>query len=105
MKILKKPYSYNDDNKRLAHRQICQLCGGICRVDFVVSAEHWELGMPKELWNKHICLECYTRQADERYVPWCESISFKPMSMIKHVEEMFNWGQLELIDEKNHEKS
>ena len=96
-KIERIPYDYGDNNQRLAHRQICDLCGDICRVDFYVSNEHWELGMPKYLWNRHICLGCYTKQADERYVPWCESIKLKPMSEIKHMEKMFDWGQFKLL--------
>lgn len=93
MKVLRKP---SEDTERLAHRQICHLCGEVCRVDFYVSSEHWQLGMPKHLWTHHVCLTCYTKQADERHIPWCESIQLKPKSQIRHIEEMFNWKQLEL---------
>lgn len=87
----------NFEDKRMAHRQICQMCNNFCRVDFSVSKEHWELGLPNRYWNTQICLECYTRNADERFVPWCKSIIFKPTSLISEIDMLVGEGQIQLL--------
>jgi hypothetical protein len=98
MKNIKlKPHSYLGKGlPRMAHRQICNLCHRVCRVDFAVSDEHWELGLPKGFWNDLVCLECYTTNADERFVPWCESIKFFPNSLIAEIDMLFEDGQLQI---------
>lgn len=96
-KITLNPYDYKDKDgnlPRMAHRQICQMCNKVCRVDFHVSDEHWELGLPSKYHNTHICLECYTSNADERFVPWCESIKFYPKSLISEIDMLLEDKQL-----------
>ena len=91
-----KKIKLNPHQKRMAHRQICAMCHKVCRVDFHVSKDHWELGMPKHLWNSPVCLECYTSNADERFVPWCESITFYPKSLLAELDLLFSDGQIEI---------
>ena len=102
MEIIKlNPFDYKDGNiPRMAHRQICQMRNKVCRVDFIVSDEHWELGIPKEYRNTHLCLDCYTRNADERFVPWHESIEFYPKSLVAEIDMLVGDGQLLLNDKK-----
>jgi len=68
--------------KRKPHRQICALCHEVSRVDFDVSNEVWEFAVQKYWQNSIICLQCFTRLADERGVEWDKDIKFYPRSWI-----------------------
>lgn len=85
---------------RKPHRQICSLCWEVCRVDFFVPHETWKLAMHQHHWNERVCLNCFTRLADERQVEWCKDIKFFPESMI----HMIKRNEAELVFTGFHEK-
>jgi len=68
--------------KRKSHRQICQLCNEVDRVMFVVPDEVWKLALNEYFWNYIICLQCFTKQADERGVERDKDIKFFPVSQV-----------------------
>jgi hypothetical protein len=68
--------------KRKAHREICSLCHEVSRVGFWVPDEIWKLAVHHSQRNSIICLQCFTRLADERGVEWDLKIQFYPVSQI-----------------------
>ncbi|MCJ7483897.1 MAG: hypothetical protein MUO31_13140 [Thermodesulfovibrionales bacterium] len=67
---------------RHAHREICSLCHEVNRVGFWVPNYIWRLSVHKSQINDIICLQCFTRLADERKVEWDKNIRFYPVSSI-----------------------
>jgi hypothetical protein len=76
------------------HRQICALCNEISRVDFWVPDEIWKSALHKSQLNSIICLECFTRLADERSVEWDKEIKFYPISWTTHYFSTLHPGQV-----------
>lgn len=74
------------DEIRKPHRQFCSLCGDVCRVDFHVSDEIWRLAVHHSQLNEILCLNCFTRMADERFVDWGKDIKFHPYSLVEQVK-------------------
>jgi len=66
--------------ERKPHREICCLCHEVSRVGFHVPNEIWELAVHGKHTNSIICLQCFTRLADERGVEWDKEIKFYPVS-------------------------
>ena len=69
-------------SKREAHRQICSICNNVCAVDFKVSDKIWELATHYSQRNALICLDCFTKMADIRFVEWDKDIKFYPTSLV-----------------------
>lgn len=67
---------------RKAHREICSLCHEVNRVGFSVPDEIWKLAVHRSQINDIVCLQCFTRLADERGVQWDKEIEFYPVSFI-----------------------
>lgn len=72
---------------RKPHRQICQLCHHVCRVDFFVPHDIWELSLHRSQLTKLLCLDCFTRLADIRHVEWDKDIELCPISEVRHLRE------------------
>lgn len=68
--------------KRKCHREICSLCHEVSRVDFWVPDRLWKLAIHISQQNNIICLQCFTRLADERGIQWDKGIKFFPTSRI-----------------------
>ena len=66
------------------HREICSLCYEISRVGFWVPNDVWRAAIHKHYQNSIICLQCFTRLADEKSVEWDKEIKFYPVSWITH---------------------
>ena len=67
-------------SEKLPHRQICSICQEVDRVSFWVPDKIWEAALHISQINNIICLSCFTRLADERYVEWDKDIKFYPES-------------------------
>jgi hypothetical protein len=67
---------------RKPHRPFCHICNAVVRVDFWVPDEIWKLALHESHQRAYICLECFTRNADERGVEWDSKIKFFPTSQI-----------------------
>lgn len=74
--------------ERKPHRQICSLCHEVSRVDFWVPDNIWQLGLHESQWNSIVCLQCFTRLADERDVEWNRVIRFYPASRVSHRSQL-----------------
>ena len=67
-----------------ATREICKICYEPVRVGFNVPDEIWDEVVPK---GKNIlCLQCFTKIADEKMIEWDKDIQFFPVSFINHLE-------------------
>ena len=69
----------------MASREICKLCYGVSRVGFRVSDSVWEQVVPASALEQSVCLDCFTRLADERLLPWDRAITFFPVSLATHM--------------------
>ena len=74
--------------KRKSHRQICSVCNREYSIDFKVPNEIWELATHHSQRENLICLDCFTRMADTRFVKWDEDITFSPVSLITHIRKL-----------------
>ena len=71
-------------------REICKACHQIVRVGFTVPDEIWNIAVPEHLRNCVLCLQCFTRLADEHLLPWDKSIQFWPVSLRTHLQQELN---------------
>ena len=71
----------SDEANRKPHRQICSLCNNPCRVGFWVPNGVWKQALHPSQWDEMLCLECFTKAADERLVQWDSTIVFHPISL------------------------
>ena len=78
----------NIDKERNPHREICCLCHEVSRVGFRVSDKIWELAVHSYYRESIICLSCFTRLADERYVEWDKDIELYPISRKKYDKDI-----------------
>ena len=73
--------------ERKPHRQICSVCQREYSIDFVVPNEIWELATHINQRESLICLDCFTRMADTRFVEWDKDIKFYPISLVSHIKK------------------
>jgi hypothetical protein len=71
---------------RKPHRQICSVCHREYGIDFQVPDHVWELATHRSQRNDLICLDCFARMADTRFVAWEEGLRIYPTSLITHIE-------------------
>jgi len=64
-------------------REICDSCHEIIRVSFWVDNNIWKQATPYKWENKHLCINCFTRFADERLLDWDKTIRFYPISKLR----------------------
>ena len=67
------------------HREICALCHEVSRIGYHVPNDVWDTAVHTHWRNDIICLQCFTRVADEKGVEWDREITFHPISWITHV--------------------
>lgn len=72
------------------HREICSLCHEVSRIGFSVPNGIWKAVVHKKYQNDILCLQCFTRQADEKGVEWDKKIDFYPVSWITHTKIIDN---------------
>ena len=63
-------------------REICKACFKISRVGFYVTDLVWTFSVPWPFRDKVLCLDCFTRFADENSIDWDNNIEFFPVSFI-----------------------
>lgn len=63
-----------------ATREICKLCWRVNRVGFHVPDDVWLSVVPAHVREHVVCLDCFTRLADEAGLPWDLDIQFFPVS-------------------------
>lgn len=68
----------------MATREICKCCGTINAVGFAVPDGVWNQAVPIKWSSGVLCLNCFTRFADEARIQWDESIQFFPVSRVTH---------------------
>ena len=72
--------------ERQPHRQICSVCQREYSIDFIVLNNIWKLATHKSQRESLICLDCFTRMADTRFVDWDKDIKFYSTSLISHIK-------------------
>lgn len=70
-----------------ATREICKCCGAINAVGFSVPNSVWMDAVPARWRHDVLCLNCFTRFADEARIAWDATIEFFPVSRITHEEQ------------------
>jgi hypothetical protein len=73
-------------DERKPHRQICSLCHREYSIDFLVPKKIWELVTHISQRENLICLDCFTRMADTKFVEWDKGIKFYPVSLVSHIK-------------------
>ena len=75
--------------ERTPHRQICSICNREYAMDYLVPSEIWELATHESQRENLICLDCFIRMADTRFVEWDKEIKFFPKgaSLISHIRK------------------
>ena len=68
-------------------REICKACWEINRIGFSVPDEIWNAAVPVKLRDSILCLNCFTRFADEQLIPWDAQIKFFPVSAKTHFRQ------------------
>lgn len=71
--------------ERKPHRQICSVCHREYAIDFQVPDEVWELAVHRSQRNDLICLDCFARMADTRFVEWEHGLEIYPTSLVTHI--------------------
>ena len=61
-------------------RAKCAQCGGLIKIEYHVPDDIWYEAIPPHLNNNRICLNCFMTWADEKFLPWDETIAFSPCS-------------------------
>jgi hypothetical protein len=67
-------------------RMSCQLCHKRHGTAFSVPTEMWQMVMLEKYWWGEVCLDCFSQEADEKLVRWCEVITIYPLSLVVHLE-------------------
>lgn len=67
-------------------REICAICGNIVRVGFWVPNAIWKEVVHIHYQNSILCLECFTKRADEKFIEWDKLIKFYPVSFKSHLD-------------------
>ena len=75
---------------RKPHRQICSACNREYSIDFSVPNYIWVSAVHGSQLDNLICLDCFTRMADTRFVEWEKDIKFHPVSLINHIRKFKN---------------
>jgi hypothetical protein len=69
-----------DDTHRIPTRQFCAICGHIHKIDFHVPDHIWKLAIHTNWRNSIVCLNCFMERADEKLLPWDDTIELRPTS-------------------------
>jgi len=69
-------------------REICKLCWRVSRVGFHVPDHIWQAVVPAHVVDACVCLDCFTRLADEMRIVWDADIQFFPVSAVTSDTEL-----------------
>lgn len=67
-----------------ATREICKCCGAVVAVGFDVPNDVWFASVPARWREDVLCLNCFTRFADESRIEWDAQVQFYPVSFVTH---------------------
>ena len=60
------------------------MCHEVNRVGFWVPNDMWHRAVRKGFEDAIVCLQCFTRIADEKMLEWDKEIKFYPVSAVTH---------------------
>lgn len=72
----------------LATRERCAMCHEYSGVGFWVPDDVWEAAVHPHWQNSTLCLRCFVVGADQKLIPWDESIKLFPVSFITHLRQI-----------------
>lgn len=67
-------------------REICKICYHVNPVGFDVPDDIWKQVIPEKFVNNVVCLSCFIRIADEKFINWDKDIKFYPVSLYTHIK-------------------
>lgn len=65
-------------------REICKACNQPNPVGFTVPDQIWEMVVPRHLSTSILCIACFARLGDEKFVQWETEIQLFPVSLATH---------------------
>lgn len=71
-------------------REIRKICYHVNRVGYSVPDAIWCDVIPEEYHDNVVCLECFTRLADEMLIAWDREIAFWPVSLATSLNQSFS---------------
>lgn len=72
----------------MATRERCGLCHKVSPVGFHVPDDLWMTAVPEPHRQGVLCVGCFVSFADERLLPWDRSITFHPVSLATHLQDV-----------------
>lgn len=63
-------------------REICKICFNENPIGFDVPNEVWNAVTTKEWGDKVVCINCFTKLADQKLVEWDKNIFLYPVSRV-----------------------
>ena len=69
-------------------RETCKICFHANPIGFRVSDDVWRDVVPNEYLEKVVCISCFTRLADEKFIAWDNDIQLYPVSLCSHIREL-----------------
>jgi len=69
-------------------REVCSECGRVSPVGFWVPNDTWEEVMSDDRQHAIMCVMCFTRLADQKFIRWDKEIKFFPVSKKSHREQI-----------------
>jgi len=75
-------------NNMIPTREVCSSCGNIIKIGFHVPNKIWKKVVHPSNLNNILCLECFTRKADEKLIEWDKEIKFYPVSFYTHLSRI-----------------
>lgn len=69
-------------------RERCQMCHRYSPIGFHVPDWLWQLAVHPHWQNSILCLGCFIQGADEKLLRWDRHITFYPVSLASHLEEV-----------------
>ena len=88
--VFSSPVNHNLPLHFEASREICKICYQVNAIGFNVPDDIWRAVVPPHLVNRIVCLNCFTRLADEKLIAWDEHIELFPVSMNSHIAELLD---------------
>lgn len=68
--------------QKIPCRNLCQICGNLCYVDFWVPNEIWYEAVRNCYVGGPVCLHCFCVRADDKNLEWDKEIKFYPTSAV-----------------------
>lgn len=76
------------DEYSIATRERCGLCHRVSPIGFHVPDDFWQVAVPHPWRSTVLCIGCFVSFADERLLPWDRVITFYPVSLRTHLQDV-----------------